>query len=48
MKIKISADSTCDLPAALAEQYGIDIVNLYVVKDGVSLIDGVDITPDEI
>ena len=48
MKIKISADSTCDLPASLAEKYGIDIVNLYVVKDGISLIDGVDITPDEI
>lgn len=48
MNIKISADSTCDLPAALAEQYGIDIVALYVVKDGQSLIDGVDITPDEI
>ena len=48
MNIKISADSTCDLPRSLAEQYGIDIVNLYVVKDGQSLIDSVDITPDEI
>ena len=48
MNIKISADSTCDLPRDLAEQYGIDIVNLYVVKDGQSLIDSVDITPDEI
>ena len=48
MKIKISADSTCDLPVSLAEKYDIDIVSLYVVKDSVSLVDGKDINPDDI
>lgn len=48
MKIKISADSTCDLSPELVERYHIGISPLYVVRDGASLIDGVDITPDKI
>jgi len=48
MKIKISADSTCDLPKEIAEKYNIGISPLYVVRDGVSCKDGVEITPDEI
>lgn len=48
MKIKISADSTCDLPVDLAAQYDIGITPLYVVRGGDSLRDGVDITPDDI
>lgn len=48
MKIKISADSTCDLPAELLQRYDIDIAPLYVIRDGESLVDGVDITPDDI
>ena len=42
MKIKISADSTCDLPKDLAAKYGIGITPLYVVIDGRELRDGAD------
>ena len=48
MNIKISADSTCDLSPELVARYGIGISPLYIVRDGESLVDGVDITPDEI
>ena len=48
MTIKISADSTCDLSPELVARYGIDIAPLYIIRDGQSLVDGVDITPDEI
>lgn len=48
MKIKISADSTCDLPQELIEKYDIGIVPLYVVKDGVAFKDGREITPRDI
>ena len=48
MKIKISADSTCDLSPDLIARYDIGISPLYIVRDGESLVDGVDITPDEI
>ena len=48
MNIKISADSTCDLSPELVERYRIGIAPLYIVRDGESLVDGVDITPDEI
>lgn len=43
MKIKITADSTCDLSAAIAEQYGILLIPLYVNKGGEYFRDGVDI-----
>lgn len=46
MKIKITADSTCDLSAALTGQYGIDIIPLSVTCDGKTYLDGVDITPE--
>ena len=48
MNVKISADSTCDLSPELIEAYGISISPLYVVKDGVSYKDGLEITPDDI
>ena len=48
MNIKISADSTCDLSPQLIQRYDIGISPLYIVRDGESLVDGVDITPDEI
>ena len=34
MRIKILSDSTCDLSAALVEQYDIGIVPLIVMKAG--------------
>ncbi|MGV2787550.1 fatty acid-binding protein DegV, partial [Clostridium perfringens] len=43
-KIRIFADSTCDLPPSWIEEYNIGIVPLYVVFGEQSLRDGVDIT----
>lgn len=48
MKVTITADSTCDLPQDYIERYGIKIFPLYIVRDGVALRDGIDITPDEL
>jgi len=48
MKIKISADSTCDLPRELIEKYDIGIVPLYIVMNDRPLRDGIDITPQDI
>ena len=47
-KIKIIADSTCDLGQVLAKQYDIEIVPLYIVIDETSYKDGLEITPEEI
>lgn len=48
MKIKITADSTCDLPAALVEKYNIDILPLYIVEGDHAYRDGIDITPPQL
>ena len=48
MKIKITADSTCDLPQELLEKYNISLIPLTVVKNDQSFKDGVDIHPAEI
>lgn len=48
MKIRISADSTCDLSQELIEKYDITVLPLYIIKDGVSYADGVDITAEDI
>ena len=45
MKIKVTADSTCDLSRELVESYGITIVPLTVTVDGKDYRDGVDIDP---
>ena len=47
-KIKIVADSTCDLSKELIEKYDISIIPLCIVLDGKSYYDGAEITPDEI
>ncbi len=47
-KVKIIADSTCDLSKELVEKYDITIVPLCIVLDEKSYFDGEDITPDEI
>lgn len=47
-KVKIIADSTCDLSPELIERYDVEIVPLYVTLGDESLKDGVDITPDEL
>lgn len=48
MNIKITSDSTCDLAKDLLETYDIALVPLYIIKNGKSYRDGIDITPEEI
>ena len=47
-RIKVTADSTCDLPPALLAQYDITLAPLTVIKNGAPYLDGVEITPEEI
>lgn len=47
-KIRIVADSTCDLSAELIEKYDIPVIPLSIIMDDKSYYDGVEITPDEI
>ena len=48
MKIKITADSTCDLSPELKARYGITVIPLSVIMDGKVYRDGEDITPEDI
>ena len=48
MKIKISADSTCDLSPELLRKYDIGITPLSVIIDGEVYHDGIDVTPRDI
>jgi len=48
MKIKLTADSTCDLSAELIQRYNVEIVPLCVVKGDDALRDSIDIQPDDI
>lgn len=47
-KIRIVADSTCDLSRELIEKYGITINPLCIVMDDKSYLDGIETGPDEI
>lgn len=47
-KIRIIADSTCDLSQNLINKYDITIIPLNIVLDTKSYMDGMEITPDEI
>ncbi len=48
MKIKITADSTCDLNEQLVQKYDVGIVPLHVILGDKSFSDGVDIVPQHI
>ena len=48
MRIKITSDSTCDLPVAICQKHNISIFPLTVVKNGETFKDNVTITPAEI
>ena len=48
MKVKITADSVCDLSPEQRERYGLNILPLYVMLDGKEHRDGVDIIPEDI
>ncbi len=47
-KIRIVADSTCDLSQELISKYDLTIIPLCIILDEKSYFDGVDITPEEI
>ena len=47
-KVKICADSVCDLSVELKERYDISVIPLYVTKGDQSLRDGVEITQQEV
>ena len=46
--VKIIADSTCDLPKEIVEEYGISILPLHIICHEQDYLDGVNITPAEI
>lgn len=48
MRIKITADSTCDLSAELIEKYGIQIIPLYVKMGNEYYSDGVNINAQDV
>lgn len=48
MKIKILADSTCDLSPELLAKYDITLVPLTIIKAGKAYSDGINISPAEI
>ena len=48
MKIKILADSTCDLTPEQLQEHDITLARLTVVKGDEQFVDGLTITPDDI
>lgn len=48
MKIRFSADSTCDMNSEFIDRYPVKVIPLSVELDGTFHRDGIDITPDEI
>lgn len=46
-KVAIVTDSTCGLPAELIEEYGLHVIPQVLIWDGVTMLDGVDITVEE-
>lgn len=47
-RVKIIADSTCDLSQELVEKYEITIIPLNIVLDNQDYLDGLEITPEKI
>lgn len=48
MSTAIVTDSTCDLPRQIIQEYGITILPLHIAKGEDSLLDGLEITPEDI
>jgi len=48
MRVKITADSTCDLPKELIEKYNIGITPLYIIKDEKPYKDSIEITVSDV
>lgn len=47
MTVRIITDSTCDLPAQVIAEFGIQVIPLYIHVDGQDYLDGIDMTRDE-
>ena len=47
-KIRIIADSTCDLSAELLEKYDITVIPLCIIMDEKSYFDGLEVSPEDI
>lgn len=45
--IKVVTDSTSDLPANIAKELGIEIIPIFLIWEGQTYLDGIDILPDE-
>ena len=48
MRVKITADSTCDLPQELLDRYDIDLIPLYIIKDEKAYKDRLEISVSDI
>lgn len=47
MTVRVITDSTCDLPAQVISEFGIQVIPLYIHIDGQDYLDGIDMTRDE-
>lgn len=47
-RVKILTDSTADLPQSILDRYSVGVIPLYVLIDGKSYKDGIEITTDEL
>lgn len=48
MKIKITADSTCDLSEALLRQWDISLMPMHILMGGESYLDGITVRPADV
>lgn len=48
MKIKITADSTCDLSEALLQQWDISLMPMHILMGGESYLDGITVRPADV
>ena len=48
MKIKITADSTCDLSEMLLRQWNISLIPMHILMGEESLLDGVTVRPADV
>jgi DegV family protein with EDD domain len=47
MTVRVITDSTCDLPASVVHELGIQVVPLYIHVDGQDYLDGIDMTREQ-
>ena len=47
MTVRVITDSTCDLPASVVADLGIQVIPLYIHVEGQDYLDGIDITREQ-